>query len=120
MVRGMNGLAGGLMAVLLLGGMSASAGAAQDTELSRSVARLGELNGVALACNQGALAARLREIMVDTAPKERGVGEVFENATNESFLAFGRAGRECPDGRTLAEQIDRAREALERAKEAQP
>lgn len=103
-----------LAAAVLLSGLAGVAGAGQDAELQQSVARLGELNGIALACKQNALATRLREIMIETAPKQRDVGEYFENATNESFLAFGQSGDDCPDGKTLAGQIEHARQALNR------
>ncbi|RKT50693.1 hypothetical protein DFR40_2615 [Azonexus fungiphilus] len=101
-----------LLALLLA--VSAGVGA-DDTGLERAVSELGTLNGVALACKQNALAARMREIMVDTVPKERSVGEVFEQATHASFLDFGSAGRTCPDGKSLAGEVDRAREKLRRA-----
>ena len=98
-----------LLALLLA--VSAGVGA-DDAGLERAVSELGTLNGVALACKQNALAARMREIMVDTVPKERSVGEQFEQATNASFLAFGSTGQTCPDGKALAEQVDRARDKL--------
>lgn len=85
---------------------------AGDDGLQQAVSELGSINGVALACKQNALAARMREIMVDTVPKERSVGEQFEQATNASFLAFGSTGQPCPDGKALAEQVDRARDKL--------
>lgn len=103
-----------LLALLLA--VSAGAGAsADDAGLERAVSELGTLNGIALACKQNALAARMREIMVDTVPKERSVGEVFEQATHASFLDFGSAGKTCPDGKSLAGEVDRAREKLRRA-----
>lgn len=97
-----------LLITSLGGGVHA---AAADT-LQQAVSELGTLNGIALACKQGALTARMREIMVDTVPKERAVGEVFEQATQASFLSFGTAGQDCPDGKSLAGQVDRARDKL--------
>jgi hypothetical protein len=100
-----------LVAGALSAGLSGLAHAG-DEALRGAVMRLGELNGTALACGQGALVARLREIMVATAPKQRDIGEYFEMATNETFLSFGQSGRECPDGKSLALSIDEAREHL--------
>lgn len=70
------------------------------------VAELGRLNGIALACKQPALTARLRQAMVDHAPKSREVGEAFEQATNRSFLSQGQSGSACPEGKQLAERVD--------------
>lgn len=121
MFRGTKMASGALIAAaVILTGLSGPARAGQETALSQSVSRLGELNGIALACKQGALAVRLREVMIEMAPKQRDVGEDFENATNASFLAFGQAGQQCPDGRTLAGQIDSATAALKHAIGALP
>ena len=73
-----------------------------------AVRALGELNGVALACQQPALVARAREAVIDAAPKERAIGELFEKATSDSYLARLQGGAACPDGRSLAEQMARA------------
>lgn len=78
------------------------------------VAALGRLNGVALACKQPALTARLREIVVNHAPKTRAVGEAYEQASNRAFLEQG-AGRACPDGKALAGEIDAAEAGLKAA-----
>lgn len=77
------------------------------------VAALGRLNGVALACQQPALTARLREIIIGQAPKTRAVGEAFEAASNRAFLDQG--GRACPDGKTLAGEIAAAEAGLKAA-----
>lgn len=109
-----------LFAAALLGGLAGEAGAQPAEALPQAVLRLGELNGVALACQQKALTARLREIVIEIAPKERGIGEQFEQATNASFLEFGRSGASCPDGRSQAEQIAAAEAELRRAAGARP
>lgn len=103
-----------LFAVLLT--LACANGAhADDAGLNQAISELGKLNGIALACKQNALTARMREIMIDTVPKERNVGEVFEQATHTSFLDFGSAGRPCPDGKSLANEVNRAREKLRHA-----
>jgi hypothetical protein len=100
-----------LLVLLLTIGSSTHA---DETALRQAIGELGALNGIALACKQNALTARMREIMVDTVPKEREIGEVFEQATHVSFLDFGNSGKVCPDGKTLASDIDLAREKLRR------
>ncbi len=105
----------------LIGLFAATAAQANPGEaLEQAVTRLGKLNGAALACKQGALSARARETLIELAPKERSIGELFEQATNETFLSSGASGEECPDARTLASQIDLAREELRRAAGAKP
>jgi len=101
-----------LSAVLLF----AAAGLALAQEAgSDAIAALGRLNGVALACSQPALNARLREIIVNTAPKTRAAGEAFEQATQTAYLAHGQQGAACPDGKTLSEQIAAGEAALQQA-----
>lgn len=103
-----------LLPALFLATLSWHAAAANDDKLQQTVSELGTLNGIALACDQPALSARAREIMIDTAPKERSVGEYFEQATQQSFLAYGSAGKTCPDGKALASQVDEMRSKLRR------
>lgn len=79
------------------------------------VAALGRLNGVALACQQPALTARLRDIVVNHAPKTRAVGEAYEQASNRAFLEQGAAGRACPDGKALAGEIEAGEAGLKAA-----
>lgn len=80
-----------------------------------AVKALGHLNGEALACKQMALVDRVRTRVINEAPKTREIGEIFEAATNERFLAMGRDNIACTDGRTLAERIETATQALRAA-----
>lgn len=107
---------------LLLAGISGFSLAASPPapELQQRISALGQLNGVALACQQMALSARLREILINQAPKEREIGEIYEQATQASFLAQGQEGKNCPDSKTLAGQIDDARANLERTLGSKP
>lgn len=98
--------------LLVLGIAHAEAPAAAELA---PVAALGRLNGVALACKQPALTARLREIVVAHAPKSRAVGEAYEQASNQAFLDQGAAGRACPDGKALTREIDAAEAGLKAA-----
>jgi len=80
-----------------------------------AVKALGHLNGEALACKQMALVDRIRTRIVNEAPKTREVGEAFEAATTERFLAMGADLAICTDARTLAERIDQATENMRAA-----
>ena len=93
---------------LLVTAQTASPGMAE-------VRAMGLLNGEALACGQPALVDRLRVTIVHEAPKTREVGEVFEAATTERFLALGQDKAACTDGRDLAARIEAATQALRAA-----
>lgn len=103
---------------LLIPGLYFAAGlhAEPARPLAATVAELGRLNGIALACQQPALSARLRELLLDIAPREREIGEQFEQATSEAYLASGSADGNCPDGRSLASAIARLENELPAAK----
>jgi hypothetical protein len=80
-----------------------------------AVKTLGHLNGEALACKQMALVDRIRTHIIYEAPKTREIGEAFEAATSERFLAMGSNKSVCSDSRSLAERIESARLALHTA-----
>lgn len=102
-------------ASLLLLAFSATVSAGEPPAALAPVLELGRLNGIALACKQPALTTRLRQAMVYGAPKSREVGEAFEQATNQSFLAQGQPGGSCPEGRQLAERVELGIAALKAA-----
>lgn len=89
----------------------ASTGHAAD-EGTAAVEALGRLNGIALACQQPALVSRARNAVVTTAPKTRGYGEAFENATNAAYLAQGK-GASCPAADTLANDMATAEKRMQ-------
>lgn len=84
-------------------------------EGSAAVTELGQLNGIALACNQPALVTRARNVVVTTAPKTRDIGEMFENATNAAYLEQGKRQAACPDSATLANRIAATEKRLQAA-----
>lgn len=92
----------------------AAPGFASD-EGSAAVTELGQLNGIALACNQPALVTRARNVVVTTAPKTRDIGEMFENATNAAYLEQGKSQAACPDSATLANRIATTEKRLQAA-----
>ena len=99
-----------LAAALTLSSPAAFAGDAGTT----AIEALGKVNGIALACQQPAVASRARNALVTTAPKTRANGEIFENATNAAYLEQGK-GVACPDAATLAQLVDAAEKGLQSA-----
>ena len=81
-------------------------------EGSAAIAAMGEINGVALACQQMAIVSRARNAITTTAPKTRGNGEIFEEATNASFLDFGKSKKTCPDTAALVQRLTDAEKRL--------
>ena len=79
-----------------------------------AIEALGKVNGMALACQQPAIASRARNALVTTAPKTRANGEIFENATNAAYLEQGK-GVACPDAATLANLVGAAEKGLQSA-----
>jgi hypothetical protein len=77
-----------------------------------ALSALGQLNGQSLACKQEALSARTRQIVIDVVPKERPLGEIFEQATSAAFLKQGTDGLSCPDSKTLSAQIEAQEKVL--------
>lgn len=102
-------LASLLFGLLIVPLMVHSQGATPGVEQVRA---LGRLNGEALACKQMPLVDRIRMRIVNEAPKTREIGEIFEAATTERFLAMGSGNAACTDGRDLAERIEAATQAL--------
>ncbi|MDD5328574.1 MAG: hypothetical protein PHX38_01105 [Sulfuricella sp.] len=89
-----------------LGALPALAAPAADAGLAE-IRDLGRLNGQALACSFGETAARIKKEMIERAPKSRRYGAIFEEATNESFLAQSKLEpTACPDGPTLNGKVE--------------
>jgi len=76
---------------------------------------IGEVNGIALACQQPAIVSRARNAVATTAPKTRANGEIFEEASNASFLDFGNSQKTCPDTATLVKRLNDAEQSLSAA-----
>ena len=82
-------LAAALLALPVLPAHAADPGTA-------AIAAIGRINGMALACEQPAIASRARNAVTTSAPKTRANGEAFENATNAAYLEQGKVAR-CPN-----------------------
>lgn len=69
-----------------------------EAEARAAVADLGEVNGLALACREPAVAARAKALMIGHVPKLREWGELYETATSNAFLTPPDG---CPDAAAL-------------------
>jgi len=93
--------------------LAAFANAADDDAGSAAIGALGQINGVALACQQPAIASRARYAVQITAPKTRASGEIFEQATSAAFLEQGK-GLDCPNAAALVERLETAERQLQK------
>ncbi|MCU0812162.1 MAG: hypothetical protein MUE59_14230 [Thiobacillaceae bacterium] len=100
-------LAAALLALPVLPGHAADPGTA-------AIAAIGRINGMALACEQPAIASRARNAVTTTAPKTRASGEAFENATHAAYLEQGK-GAPCPDTAALNAALGDAEKKLQAA-----
>ena len=86
---------------------------AETEEQMQAVKAMGALYGIALPCKYLQQTRRIKSGMVENLPKKRYLGQVFEQATNESFLDFTRTGVACPGETEMAAQIDAAIQELQ-------
>ncbi|MBT3197583.1 MAG: hypothetical protein HN842_09055 [Gammaproteobacteria bacterium] len=80
-----------------------------------TIKQLGKLNGSALNCRYLNETQQMKRAMIETLPKLRILGEAFNQATNEGFLAMIAENKPCPDEQTLSRQVDQRIEAVKRA-----
>lgn len=70
--------------------------AADEESRYDAVKALGRLNGIALQCKYIGQVSRMKQAVVETVPKERSFGLAFDQAANDSFLAFIQEQSPCP------------------------
>lgn len=75
---------------------------------TQSILRLGELNGVALKCQYLQQARQIKLSLARSLPKLRGLGEMYEEETNRSFLEFIKNEKACPGEATLDDLVQKA------------
>ncbi len=100
-------LALGLSAPLVL----AEVPAVQQVALNK----MGQLNGVALACREFAQSKRIKQALIDNLPKQRELGYLFDEKTNAAFLAFTAAHEPCPSPVAFSQEVGEAIEQLVKA-----
>lgn len=86
--------------------------AQQDPQFA-TIARLGELNGIALHCKALPETQRMKRALVANLPKRRQLGELFDQETNRSFMEFMQQNDSCPSPAELEQQVDAAIQELE-------
>jgi len=89
-----------------------AARAATEPQLT-SIAELGRLNGVALQCGYTTQMQQIKQALVLNLPKQRALGEWFENKTNDSFMAFMSTNASCPSATEFMQQVNAAIIVLE-------
>ena len=85
---------------------------ATDSQLN-AIADLGKLNGIALQCRYTTQMQQIKQALVLNLPKQRALGEWFENKTNDSFMAFMNANSSCPSATEFMQQVNAAIITLE-------
>lgn len=80
---------------LLIATSPVIADAADDARYD-AVKALGRLNGIALQCKYLDQVSRMKQAVVSNVPKERSFGLAFDQAANDSFLAFIQQQSPCP------------------------
>lgn len=78
----------------------------------KTIERLGEVNGQALACGAKELSDRARALMLEFAPRRPEYGAAFEQATNRGYLAQVRGGAACPEPGVIALRLEEVATAL--------
>lgn len=84
-----------------------SALAATQAQLD-AISPMGKLNGIALQCRYVEQMQRIKMSLVLHLPKQRELGDWFEQTTNSSFLDFMNKDLSCPDINLFEQQIDAA------------
>jgi hypothetical protein len=84
-----------------------------------AVQDLGRLNGQALACADKDLAAWVKVLMLNHAPKTRAYGQAYEDGTQDAFAAHSR-GTPCPGRQASTARLDEVTQRLRTALPAAP
>jgi len=95
------------LTILLSIASNAHGQAASDSQLN-SIADLGRLNGVALQCRYTTQMQQIKQALVLNLPKQRALGEWFENKTNDSFMKFMNTNASCPSATEFMQQVNAA------------
>ncbi len=76
--------------------------------LHAAVTTIGIVNGRALACGHSEIVSRAKAIVIARGSKTRELGEAFEKATSEAFLAQGQRKADCPPRAALTVELEMA------------
>jgi protein SCO1/2 len=92
--------------------LPASANDGDADPLRATVATIGAINGRALACGHAEVVSHAKAIVIARAAKTRELGEAFEKATSDAFLAQGQRKAECPPRAALTVELEVAARPL--------
>ncbi len=110
-----------MMCVLLVwASTGASAHEAAAKASQEAIRDLGTLNGQALACRQFTAAANAKMLMIRRAPKTRGFGALFEQATNTAFIEQTKGSVPCPSDDDLNARLKEIETRLQASLPAVP
>lgn len=96
-----------------IGAHGADAGSAAATMPSptadaalETVAALARINGQALACQDSTATRRAKALMLVHAPRTARFGAVYEEGTQQAFLAAAQAGQACAEPSRRAQDLE--------------
>jgi len=72
----------------------------------QAVVRLGEANGLALACGANEAAARAKQLMLLHAPRTSRFGVAFEQSTQSGYLGQVKGSAPCPSAAEISVRIE--------------
>ncbi len=81
---------------------------AASTPQLDSISKLGELNATALQCSYVEQMQRIKQALILNLPKQRALGDWFENSTNTAFLSFISGGNNCGSLAIFTLKVDEA------------
>lgn len=90
---------------LSLGQLLINPAYAQAEDGLKIIAQLAQVNGQALACQEPQIALQAKNLMLRHAPKTARFGSVFDDGTNDAYLAQTRNNTPCPDEASLKLQL---------------
>lgn len=100
-----------LVFLMLLQAPATATAASQEQRLD-AIARMGELNGIALQCRYLDQMRRIKQVLIRHLPKERALGEWFEKTTSDSFMDFMQKREECPGLIEFEQDLDQASQRI--------
>lgn len=87
--------------------LAEEANATSDAQL-KAIAEMGRLNGIALQCRYLQQVQRIKQELVLNLPKQRPLGDWFEQKTNESFMSFMQDDLNCPPEHDFEQEYQQA------------
>jgi len=88
--------------------------AATDKQLA-AISEVAGLNGIALQCRHFDEVQRIKISLIQILPKQRALGQWFEQETNKSFMAFMQHDGICGPVNEFSARLDNAILKLEMA-----